>query len=66
MIKRAFDILVAAAGLVVFSPVALLIALAIKLDDGGPVLFTQDRVGRNGRPFPAYKFRSMIVVKSRS
>lgn len=61
MIKRAFDILVAAAGLVVFSPVALLIALAIKLDDGGPVLFTQDRVGRNGRPFPAYKFRSMIV-----
>lgn len=61
MIKRAFDIVVSGAGLVVFSPVALLIAMAIKLDDGGPVLFTQDRVGRHGRPFPAFKFRSMIV-----
>ncbi len=61
MIKRWFDILVSGAGLVVFSPVSLLIALAIKLEDGGPVLFTQDRVGRYGRVFPAYKFRSMVV-----
>lgn len=66
MLKRAFDIAVSAAGLVVFSPVALLIALAIKLDDGGPVLFTQERVGRGGRPFPAYKFRSMIVDAERT
>jgi lipopolysaccharide/colanic/teichoic acid biosynthesis glycosyltransferase len=61
MMKRAFDIVVSAAGLVVFSPAALLIAMAIKLEDGGPVLFTQDRVGRHGRSFVAFKFRSMIV-----
>jgi lipopolysaccharide/colanic/teichoic acid biosynthesis glycosyltransferase len=61
MMKRAFDVIVSAAGLVVFSPVALLIAIAIKLDDGGPVLFSQDRVGRYGLPFAAHKFRSMIV-----
>jgi len=61
MMKRAFDVIVSAAGLVVFSPVAVLIAIAIKLDDGGPVLFSQDRVGRYGAPFAAHKFRSMIV-----
>jgi len=61
LLKRAFDIIVSGAGLVVFSPIALLIAIAIKLDDGGPVLFTQERVGRYGCPFLAYKFRSMIV-----
>ena len=65
MIKRAFDIIVAGAGLIVFSPVALLIAAAIKLEDGGPVLFTQERVGRHGRTFAAYKFRSMIVHAER-
>jgi len=61
MMKRGFDVIVSGAGLVLFSPVALLIALAIKLDDGGPVLFSQDRVGRHGVPFAAHKFRSMIV-----
>ena len=61
MLKRGFDILVSGAGLVVFAPVSLLIAIAIKLEDGGPVLFTQDRVGRHGRVFPAFKFRSMVV-----
>lgn len=61
MLKRAFDMLVSGAGLLVFSPVSLLIALAIKLDDGGPVLFPQERVGRDGRVFLAYKFRSMVV-----
>ena len=59
--KRAFDILVSGAGLIVFSPIALMIALAIKLEDGGPVFFIQERVGKNCRVFPAFKFRSMIV-----
>ena len=46
MIKRLFDILVSAAGLIVFSPIAAVIAMAIKIEDGGPVFFTQERVGK--------------------
>lgn len=64
--KRLFDIIVSAAGLVVFSPAALLIAIAIKLDDGGPVFFTQERVGLGGRVFRAFKFRSMVVDAERA
>lgn len=64
-IKRAFDIAVSATGLIVFAPVAALIALGIKLEDGGPVLFTQERVGRHCRVFVAYKFRSMVVDAER-
>ncbi len=60
MIKRGFDVLVSGAGLLVFSPIALVIAIAIKLEDGGPVLFAQERVGLHGRVFLAFKFRSMI------
>ena len=59
--KRLFDIIVSGAGLVVFSPIALLIAAAIKLEDGGPVFFVQERVGKDCVVFPAFKFRSMIV-----
>jgi lipopolysaccharide/colanic/teichoic acid biosynthesis glycosyltransferase len=58
--KRAFDIALALAGLLASSPAWLLIALAIKLQDGGPVLLAQERVGRGGRVFRAWKFRSMI------
>lgn len=58
--KRLFDVIVSAAGLLVFGPVAAIIAAAIKLEDGGPVFYTQERVGRHGQPFRAYKFRSMI------
>jgi lipopolysaccharide/colanic/teichoic acid biosynthesis glycosyltransferase len=64
-LKRAFDIAVSAAGLIVFAPVAALIALCIKIEDGGPVLYTQERVGRNCRVFVAYKFRSMVVDAER-
>jgi lipopolysaccharide/colanic/teichoic acid biosynthesis glycosyltransferase len=60
MLKRAFDVAVAGAGLVASAPLWLLIAAAIKLEDGGPVFFMQPRVGRRGVPFTAYKFRSMI------
>lgn len=63
--KRLFDMMVAGAGLLVFAPVSLLIALGIKLEDGGPVFFTQDRVGRDCRVFTAYKFRSMMVDAER-
>lgn len=63
--KRAFDILVSAAGLIVFAPVSVLIALAIKLEDGGPVFFSQERVGRNCAIFNAFKFRSMVVDAER-
>ena len=61
MLKRVFDLIVSGAGLLVFSPVSAIIALAIKVDDGGPVLFAQERVGRHGQVFLAYKFRSMVV-----
>ncbi|HOA77604.1 MAG TPA: sugar transferase, partial [Thermosynergistes sp.] len=58
--KRAIDIFLAAAGLVVSSPLWLVIAIAIILDDGLPVLYSQERVGLNGRIFKLYKFRSMV------
>ena len=63
--KRAFDILVSGAGLIVFAPISMLIALAVKLEDGGPVFFTQERVGRGCTVFTAYKFRSMVVDAER-
>ncbi len=59
--KRLLDIIVSLIGVIVTSPIMLLIALFIKLDDGGPVLFKQNRVTRNGKIFNVYKFRSMIV-----
>jgi lipopolysaccharide/colanic/teichoic acid biosynthesis glycosyltransferase len=59
--KRLFDMLVSGAGLVVFAPIAALIAAAIKIEDRGPVFFVQERVGKGCRVFPAFKFRSMIV-----
>lgn len=59
--KRLFDIVVSVTALSVLSPLIGLIALAIKLDDGGPVLFIQERVGRGMRKFRCIKFRTMIV-----
>lgn len=58
--KRAFDVIVSGAGLVVSAPLWLLIAAAIKAEDGGPVLFVQNRVGLGGLAFRALKFRSMV------
>jgi lipopolysaccharide/colanic/teichoic acid biosynthesis glycosyltransferase len=57
--KRALDVTAALAALLVASPLMLAIALAIRLADGGPVLFRQRRLGRRGVPFTLYKFRSM-------
>ena len=59
MIKRLFDASLAAAGLILSSPLWLLIPVAIKLEDGGPIFFPQERVGLGGRVFMALKFRSM-------
>ena len=61
VIKRAFDILFSAVALVLLSPVLAAIALFIKLDDGGPVLFRQERIGRRGQRFTVHKFRTMCV-----
>jgi exopolysaccharide biosynthesis polyprenyl glycosylphosphotransferase len=58
-VKRLADVAGAATGLVVSAPVMMLVALAIKLESRGPVLFTQTRVGKHGRPFRMYKFRTM-------
>ena len=60
MLKRAFDVALSGAGLVVSAPLWLLIAVAITLEDRGPVLFPQERVGINGSTFRALKFRSMV------
>jgi lipopolysaccharide/colanic/teichoic acid biosynthesis glycosyltransferase len=57
--KRALDLVVAAAGLAALSPLLAFVALAVKLDSPGPVLFRQVRAGRGGRPFHILKFRSM-------
>lgn len=59
--KRWFDLIVASLGLLLLSPLLLLIALAIKLTSRGPIFYTRPRVGRNGHEFPFYKFRTMVV-----
>jgi exopolysaccharide biosynthesis polyprenyl glycosylphosphotransferase len=61
MMKRVFDILGAAVGLLLAAPFMALVALAIRLDSPGPILFTQDRVGLGGRTFRIFKFRSMHI-----
>jgi lipopolysaccharide/colanic/teichoic acid biosynthesis glycosyltransferase len=58
-VKRVFDAALAATGLAISLPVWILAALAIKLEDGGSIFYSQDRVGRDGRVFRALKFRSM-------
>ncbi|MFL6255715.1 MAG: sugar transferase [Pyrinomonadaceae bacterium] len=61
LLKRAFDVLAAAAALVVLSPLWVLMALLIKLDSKGPVLYRQERVGMDGRVFLFLKFRTMLT-----
>ncbi|MBA4136091.1 MAG: glycosyl transferase [Opitutus sp.] len=59
--KRAMDVAVSGAALLGLAPLFLLIALLIKLEDGGPVFFMQTRVGKHGRKFRMFKFRSMCL-----
>lgn len=60
-IKRGFDVVASAVALILLLPLFLCIAIAIKLDSPGPVMFRQARVGLHGKPFMIYKFRSMVV-----
>lgn len=60
IVKRVFDVCFALGGLVVLSPVLLVIAVAIKLDSSGPILYSQERTAEFGDTFTVYKFRSMI------
>jgi exopolysaccharide biosynthesis polyprenyl glycosylphosphotransferase len=59
-LKRIFDIIISLAGLVVLSPLLLIIAVLIKLTSAGPIFFKQERIGLNGKPFYPFKFRTMI------
>lgn len=65
MLKRSFDLLLGSALLLLFSPVLVGIAAAIKLGDRGPVFYRGLRIGRFGRPFRIYKFRTMVVDAER-
>ena len=58
-IKRAFDVVAASIALILLSPIFLITALAIIMEDGGPVFFTQQRAGKDMKSFKIYKFRSM-------
>lgn len=59
-LKRRFDLVAAMAALIALAPVFLVVALAIKLEDRGPVFFRQTRIGHRGQPFKMWKFRSMV------
>src|SRR3954466_2066743 len=59
MLKNGFDIVLATFLLIVLSPLLLIVAVAIKLDSSGPILFIQDRMGKDGTPFRLIKFRTM-------
>lgn len=61
MIKRIFDIIVSLVGLLLISPILLIISILIKLSMPGPILFRQQRTGRYGKLFTIVKFRSMVV-----
>ncbi len=65
-LKRLLDTAAALLGLILFSPLMLLIALAVKLSSSGPVLYRQQRAGLHGRPFTLYKFRTMFTDSEES
>lgn len=60
-VKRSFDLVMATIGLILLSPIMLWISFLIKKEDHGPVFYKQVRVGKNGKTFQMYKFRSMFV-----
>ena len=61
IIKRSIDIILSGGCLIIFSPLFVLISFAIRWEDGLPVIFSQERIGRYGKPFHIYKFRSMKI-----
>lgn len=60
-LKRIFDFLASAVALILLSPLFLILAIKIKAEDGGPVFYSQIRIGKDEKPFRIYKFRSMVV-----
>lgn len=60
-VKRGFDLMAATCGIIILSPLMIVIAMMIKLEDHGPIFYKQTRVGKNGQKFKMYKFRSMFV-----
>ncbi len=60
LLKRAFDFLWALVSIIVLSPVMLAVAVAVLIDDGWPIFYVHQRVGRNGKLFPFFKFRTMV------
>ncbi len=65
-LKRMFDIVISSVAVLLLAPVYAAIAIAIKSDDGGPVFFTQERMGYRNRPFRIFKFRTMIPDAEKS
>lgn len=61
VLKRLIDVLGSLVAIVVFLPISIVIAVKIKKEDGGPIFYTQERVGKDGKLFPMWKFRSMVV-----
>ena len=61
VVKTAFDYILTVVGAVFISPLLVYIAYRIKKEDPGPVFFAHTRIGKDGKPFPCYKFRSMVV-----
>lgn len=59
--KRILDLLLSLLGLVILSPLLVIVAIAIKIESKGPIIFSQKRIGLNGQEFKIYKFRSMVV-----
>jgi lipopolysaccharide/colanic/teichoic acid biosynthesis glycosyltransferase len=60
ILKRSFDLMVAGLGIAVTAPLLAALAIAIRLDSGGPIIFRQTRIGRGGREFHIFKFRTMV------
>jgi lipopolysaccharide/colanic/teichoic acid biosynthesis glycosyltransferase len=65
LVKRFFDIIVSLVGLIITSPLLAAIAIAIKRDSPGPVFYRGERIGKLGKPFRIYKFRTMVVNADR-
>lgn len=61
LFKRLFDVLISLTGIIILFPILFIVYFLIKIEDGGNVFFTQDRIGKNGELFKMYKFRSMVV-----
>jgi len=59
-VKRILDVIISVIGLILLSPIFLVIAILVKIDSTGPVFFRQERIGKDGKPFYPFKFRTMI------